>query len=149
MRLAELRAATGCNHVGNRSLANSIQKEYKNRMSVIDEICLVKGHNTISMIAADVIDPMFKLVVHKYELRCTQCGKTKEETDKYRISGRGKARQRKAKSNGNDNGTTAPSKAGASQAGHEAPQTEPLRGSEPAVLQPGVQPDSHEPANGN
>jgi len=104
-------------------------------MSVIDEICLVKGHNTISMIASDVVDPVYKLVVHSYELRCTQCGKTKEETDKYRMSARGIARKKRAKANGNDNRTTAPNSAAKS----ETAAVEPVHSSEPAVLEPGVQ----------
>lgn len=113
-------------------------------MSVIDEICLVKGHNTISMIASDVIDPMFKLVVHKYELRCTQCGKTKEETDKYRMSGRGKARQRKVKENVNGSSTKTRTETGAGQAASQAPVSEPVHSPEPVVLEPGLQHHSDE-----
>lgn len=109
-------------------------------MSVIDEVCGVSGHNIISMIAADVIDPVFKLVVHKYELRCTQCGKTKDETDKYRISGRGKSRQRKAKENGNNHSA----KAGSSEAANEAPVPQPVLSSQPSVLEPKMQQNSEQ-----
>jgi hypothetical protein len=113
-------------------------------MSVIDEVCLVKGHNTISMIASDVIEPMFKLVVHKYELRCTQCGKTKEETDKYRISGRGKARQRTVK-NANSNRLEA-GKAGIAR---ETPNPQPVPGVDAPVLEPGVQQNPEHSEAGN
>ena len=114
-------------------------------MSVIDEVCGVKGHALTSYVVKDIIDPMFKTVVHAYEYRCSQCGFTLEQLSKYKISGRGKARQREVKRNGNHASTSGSSaKTGRDEAASQTPQPEPVHGSEPVVLEPGLQHDPDE-----
>lgn len=110
-------------------------------MSVIEEVCSVKGHNLQSLVVADDVDPRFRVAIHKYELRCTQCGKTLEEISKYKISSRGTARKKNGKANVNDNSSKSASQTGAGKAASEVAQPEPVHRSEPAVLEPGVQHD--------
>lgn len=98
-------------------------------MSVIEEVCCVKGHDIQSHVVGDVIDPAFKVVVHGYEWRCTQCGKTLAEIEKYKLSSRGKARQKKETTNDNNRRRASQNQPASS----EASATESLPGSEPAV----------------
>jgi len=109
-------------------------------MSVIDEVCGVKGHAIQSYTIRDVVDPMAKVTVHVYEYRCSQCGFTLEKLSTYKISGRGKARQREAKKNGNHANPSGSSKeAGRNISSNQTPEPEPVHGSEPVVLEPGLQ----------
>ena len=107
-------------------------------MSVIEQVCLVKGHNIQALISKDLVDPMFKLVVHEYERRCTQCGKTLAEIERYKISSRGTARQKNGKPNAHI--TRSKAEAGASGESHQTPEPQPVPSPEPAVLEPDVQP---------
>ena len=116
-------------------------------MSVIEEVCSVRGHNLQSYVVADVVDPILKIVVHRYEFRCNQCTKTLDEIAKYKISSRGTARKRNGKSNVNDSSAKTASEAGAGKAASEVAQPESVHRSESSMLEPGVQPGSDEPPN--
>jgi hypothetical protein len=66
-------------------------------MSIIEEVCGVKGHNLQSLVVGQVIEPVTKFVLNRSEIRCTQCGKTLEEVLKYRVGGTGLKRREKRK----------------------------------------------------
>jgi hypothetical protein len=66
-------------------------------MSIIEEVCSVRGHNLQSLITSQIVDPVTKVAVNRHEIRCAQCGKTLEECLKFRIGGTGAKRRKKAK----------------------------------------------------
>jgi len=66
-------------------------------MSIIEEVCCVKGHNLQSQVTGQIVEPLSKVVINKYDQRCTQCGRTIEEALKYRVGGTGIKRREKRK----------------------------------------------------
>jgi hypothetical protein len=79
--------------------------EYKKEaMSIIEEVCSVKGHNIQSQCIGQMVEPQSKTIINKYGIFCTQCGKTLEECLKHRIGGTGNKRRARRKAQ-NDNGS--------------------------------------------
>lgn len=105
-------------------------------MSVIEEVCSVRGHNIQSLITKDLVDPIMKVVVHEYVSRCVQCGKTLDEISKYKISSRGTARKKNGKLNAHSNRDK---EAGTAGERHQTPEPQPVPGAEPVMLEPGLQ----------
>jgi hypothetical protein len=104
---------------------------------VIVKICLEKGHHIQSQVIGDFIDPVFKVVVHKYEFRCTQCGKTLAEINKYNPGGAPKLRKAKPHDNhSNSAGTSA-----VAEGPTETSEAQSMDGTQSDLPEPGVQQD--------
>jgi hypothetical protein len=53
-------------------------------MAIKDSVCGVKGHNIQSLVESQVPIPSTQIVVSKFRLVCTQCGRPLEEIVKER-----------------------------------------------------------------
>lgn len=106
-------------------------------MPVIVDVCFKQGHNITSQIIGQIFEPVHKVLVNRYEYRCTQCGKTPAEIEKYKTPGRSGSRKRKSNEHSNHpagNGTT------------ETSETIPVAGAERDLPEPGM-PEGSDPEN--
>lgn len=65
----------------------------------VQNVCLKQGHKLTNFRLPDVIDPVNKLVVQRWEVRCSICTLTPEQIAKFRLQG---ATPRKQKAEEND-----------------------------------------------